>query len=119
MSFFLAPTETPLDLVTENMEKRGAHEERYSAIADLRDLDRQGLMLSPAEAARANGFVRVASLQGPTLDLAIVLDPLFLRDKKKFYAWLDKHPQHCTYDRRKQPKKSGRQATFFDGKAVV
>lgn len=118
MSFFVTPTETALDLVTESMTSRGAFNDRYSAISDLREIHRSDLAITPAEAARANGFVRVASLQGPVLDLALVLDPTFLQDKKKFYAWLDRHKQHCTYDRRAQAK-SGRQATFVDGKAVI
>lgn len=118
MSFFVAPNEDFLDLATEDMRKDPAQQDAYQAIAELRDADRQGLTISPAEAARANGFFRVASVQGSLNTLAKLLDPDFMKDPKRFYKWLDKHKQHATYDRR-QEKLSSKQMTFVDGKAVV
>lgn len=117
MAFWTAPSTDAVDLVTEEIAHRGAHSDRYAAIQELREISRQGLALSPEEAARANGFVRVASVQGPVLDMAILLDPDFMKDKKKFYGWLDRHPQHATYDRRKEKRSS--QITTVDGKVVL
>lgn len=118
MSFFVAPAdETVLDLATEGMAKNPSFADRYDAIAELREQDRTGLKISAEDAAKANGFFRVASLQGPIETLAHVLNPDWLKVKGNFYRWLAKHPQHCTYDRRKDPR--ARQITMVDGKAVV
>jgi len=119
MSFFIEPAETPLDSVTELMAKRSVFDDRYDAIRDLRELDQQSLIPSVQEAAHANGFFRVASLQGPLEALARVLDPEFLKEKKRFYAWLAKHPQHVTYDRRARGDVGSRaRMTISDGKVV-
>jgi hypothetical protein len=44
----------------------------------------------------------VASLVNVPLGNAIatVLDPEWMKDKKKFYGWLDRNRAYCTYQRR-------------------
>ena len=68
---------------------------KLQAIADLRKLDDGTLH-------KGNGFRRVASfINIPLFNNAIrVLDPDFLKDKKKFYDFLDRNLEYCTYDRR-------------------
>ncbi len=68
--------------------------ERFDAIKELKGLDDGSLH-------RGSGFRRVASLIAPLEDLAKVIEPDFLLDKRKFYDWLDAHPEYCTYDRRR------------------
>jgi hypothetical protein len=95
MSFFVAPNEDAGDLIAERMAEDPVFADRYEAIKELRALDDGTLH-------KGNEFRRVASIQGPLLDLEILLDADFMQNKRKFYAWLDAHPQHCTYDRRTQ-----------------
>ncbi len=115
MPFYTEPIEqTFLDDTTEAMSKRPEFAPRYDAIKELRELDQQGLQTSVAEASKASGFFRVASLQGPIETLAKVLDPEWMKDKKRFYRWLKANPQHATYVRRRDKP----QATFVDGKEI-
>lgn len=115
MPFWVEPNETVMDLVTDRMVANPGFADRYDAIKELRDISQQSLIPSVKEAAEANGFFRVASLQGPLEHLGRVLDPDFLKEKKRFYKWLAKHPQHVTYDRRKERPA----VTFQDGKVVL
>lgn len=113
MPFWIAPkTETALDLVTERMAQDPAMADRYDAIKEIRE-NQPGI----EGVARAGGMYRVASLQGTLADLAQVLDPDWLSHGRGFYRWLDAHPQHCTYDRRKEHQPN--QVTFQDGKVIV
>ena len=65
-------------------------------------------------------FRHVASISGPVLQVAELLDPEFLNrhHKRDFYAWLDEHPEYCAYDRRRAPLR-GDQLTFVDGKPLT
>lgn len=110
MSFFITPTETALDAVTDRMVQDPIYADRYAAIKELRSID-DGLL------HRGNEFRRVASLQGPLKDLALVLNPDWLTNKPRFYEWLDKHPEHCTYDRRREKRPN--QITISDGKMIL
>ena len=113
MSFFISPkTETALDLITERMAQNPAFGPRYDAIKEIRENQPEIGGIS-----RHDGFYRVASLQGTLESLANVLNPQWLMDKRRFYAWLDAHPQHCTYDRRREKKPN--QVTLIDGKIAV
>jgi hypothetical protein len=107
MSFYV---EKGLDLVATNMAARPEFEDRYEALKELRGIDKGQLY-------RGSEWKRVASLQGPILDLACVLDPDFLRERRRFYAFLDQHLECCTYDRRKESLPN--QVTFQDGKVIV
>jgi hypothetical protein len=45
---------------------------------------------------------RVANIAVPLEGaINITKDGGFIKDKKGFYAWLDRNPQYCTYDRRR------------------
>ena len=98
MEFFIRPSETLIDkvsnpsgLVARNPELA----DRFDAIKEMRSLDDGTLH-------RGNEFRRVASLIGSLEDLQRAIEPEFLRDKRRFYAWLDAHPEYCTYDRRRR-----------------
>lgn len=80
------------------------YEDRYKALEEIRDqhddlskISNWG-RLSPGE----ERMRRVASIPIPVLELALVHQPDLLRDKKKFYAWMDRHPEHYTYKRIKR-----------------
>ena len=97
MDFFVQPSQAvmekvvdPSGLVARNPEVG----DRFDAIKELRSMDDGSLH-------RGNDFRRVASLMGPIEEMLRAIDPEFLRDKRKFYRWLDAHPENCTYDRRK------------------
>lgn len=51
---------------------------------------------------------KVAELQVPHETAARILEPDFLKNKRKFYAWLSRNPQYCAYDRRKAKRNSDR-----------
>jgi hypothetical protein len=107
-SFYITPNESALDVVTEQMAKDPVYADRYEAIKEVREIDKGQLY-------RGTEFRRVASLQGPLSTLGQVLDPDWLQNKRRFYAWLDAHPQHCTYDRRRQPLGDGLFHGFGEG----
>lgn len=65
---------------------------KFEAIAELRAMDDGTLH-------RGNDFRRVASLVNVPMSQVInLLDPEWMRDKRKFYRWLAKHPEFRTYD---------------------
>lgn len=95
--FFVRPSQTTLDKVSDPaglVDRNPDLADRFEAIKELRSLDDGSLH-------RGNEFRRVASMMGPIEDLMRVTYPEFMADKKKFYAWLDAHPEYCTYDRRR------------------
>ena len=86
---------------------------RLDAIAELRKQDDGSLH-------RGNGFRRVASFVNiPLFNAATtVLDPEFMKDRKKFYAFLRRNREYCTYDIRSHTIAPPGTVTFVDGKAV-
>ena len=54
---------------------------------------------------------KVAELTVPVEAAARILEPDFLKDKRKFYGWLDRNPRYCKYDRRRTKTISDR---FFN-----
>lgn len=87
---------------------------RFDAIKELRDNDDGSLQ-------RGNEFRRVASLVNvPLANIAGILDPEWMKNKRNFYAWLDRGENHryLTYDRRKAGKKRSDMVTFIGGKEV-
>ena len=87
-----------------------------AAVSDLRQQNRetgsQGWMYDKQ-------WRHVASIRGPVLQVAELLDPHFLNrnGKRDFYAWLDNHLEYCTYDRRRGAR-TGNSMTFMDGLPV-
>ena len=74
---------------------------RFDAINDLRKKDDGTLF-------KGRGFRRVASFVNVPLFMATRLtEPEFLKDKRKFYAFIDRHPEYCTYQRK---GRAGREA---------
>ena len=118
MSFFVSKNMTIADeLLNPDMILKSAPDvygPRFDAIKEIRDMD-DGSM------HKGNEFRRVASLVNiPLANMTSILDPEFMKNKKKFYAWLDKgeNRAYCTYDRRKMGKKRSDMVTFQDGKEV-
>lgn len=82
---------------------------RFEAIKELREADDGTLH-------RGNEFRRVASLVNvPMFMAARLLDPEWMKDKKKFYKWLARNPQYKTYDDRGGSRPS---STVVDGKEI-
>jgi hypothetical protein len=44
---------------------------------------------------------KVAELMVPHEMAVRMIEPDFLKSKKTFFAWLDRNPRYCTYDRRR------------------
>ena len=119
MSFFIAKNESPAnEALDSNMLMKLRPEyygPRFEAISDLRKIDDGTLH-------RGSGFRRVASLVNVPLANAVatVLDPEWMKNKNKFYRWLDSGDnwRYCTYDRRRGARPISNQVTFFEGKEL-
>lgn len=102
MEFFVE-SNALLNKVTDPDKLRGrvpGFETSMEAAADLRDYYRQ----TGTQGDLYNkGFKHVATILGPVMAVAEILDQEFLNrnGKKDFYAWLDTHPQYLAYDRRR------------------
>lgn len=112
-TFFIAKNETLFEqaMSAETLRKANPeyYEPRFDAVKELREADDGTLH-------RGNDFRRVASLVNvPMVAVARLLDPAWMSDKKKFYAWLKRNPQYKTYDSRGGSRPS---STVVDGKEV-
>ena len=110
MSFYIAKNETDVDILTDASRlihsAPGYYEPRFEAIKELRALDDGNLH-------RGSEFRRVASLVNvPMVMVANLMDPEWMKDKRRFYRWLAKHPEYKTYDLRGGSKLS---ETYIDG----
>lgn len=98
MAFYVAKNEDPLDflLSPETMLKSDAdyYAPRFEEIKRMRDAD-DGTGYAGQEFRRVASFVNV-----PMFLAAKLQDPEFLKDKKRFYAFVDKYPQYVAYQRR-------------------
>ena len=95
-TFFIQPSETLLDQLTESVERKPYYQPMLQALDEYRE---------PVPAASPiwkndTGWALVARLALPVDMIARVLEPGFFKDKKVFYTWLQKHPHYCAYDRR-------------------
>jgi len=109
MSLFVSPGEAINTLSdADSWAKRPGYADRFNAIKDLRTVYRE------LENGKMPGFKSVASIIGPLEAIIRLTDPGFLKDKRRFYSWLDANQQYCTYDRRKQSLNNN-QLTFRDG----
>jgi len=116
--YFVAPNNVSLESVTDSNLLMAVAPEvygpRFQAVAEERAQDDGTLY-------RGQPFRKVASLVNVPLfsALATVLDPDFMKSKRRFYKWLDDGDnwRYCTYDRRKQTLPN--QLTFQDGKPIV
>ena len=100
MSFFIAKNETMMDAAFGNPDDfmdnhPDVYGPRFDAIAELRKLD-DGTLHKGQEFRRVASFVNIPMFNAVTK----LFDPDFMKDKKKFYAFLDRHKEYCTYDRR-------------------
>jgi len=117
MAFFIGKNETAADIMMDPKLLMASNPEyygpRFEGIADLRKLDDGTLH-------RGNEFRRVASFVNIPLFAAMntLLDPDWMKDKRKFYGFLDRNPEYCTYDRRKNRRILDNQVTFVDGKEI-
>jgi hypothetical protein len=98
MAFYVAKNEDPLDFILspETMLKSNAdyYAPRFEAIKEMREKD-DGTGYAGQEFRRVASFVNVPMFLAAKLE-----DPAFLKDKKRFYAFIDKHPQYVAYQRR-------------------
>lgn len=83
---------------------------RFEAIKALREADDGTLH-------RGNEFRRVASLVNvPMFNVVNLLDPEWMKDKRRFYRWLAKHPEYKTYEKKGGSRLS---ETYIDGKPAM
>ena len=94
--FFVQPSETLLDQLTESIEKKPAYQPMLQALKEMQEPVPEA---GPVPMFK-NDWALVARLALPIDMVARVLEPGFFKDKKVFYRWLQKHPQYCAYDRR-------------------
>lgn len=91
--------ERAIDMITnvDTVLRSGPHyAEMFSRLHEERKID----------TGFKEGFKKVAELTVPHELAARILEPDFLKDKRKFYGWLDRNPQYCAYDRRKSARSS-------------
>ena len=100
MAFFVAKNENKSEfdslMSAETLMKSAPdyYGPRFEAIADLRSQD-------DGTGHKGQEFRRVASFTNvPLLMAAKMVEPDFLKDKKKFYGFIDRHPEYVTYQRR-------------------
>ena len=98
MSFYVAKNDTEFDslMSAETLMKSSPdyYAPRFEALKDLRAAD-------DGTIHKGNEFRRVASFTNVPLFMAQKLaDPTFLLEKKQLYAFIDRHPEFCTYQRR-------------------
>lgn len=65
---------------------------RFDAIKELRDAD-DGTLHKGSDWRRVASFVNVPLANA----ISTVLDPEWMKDKRKFYDWLRRNQQYCTY----------------------
>ena len=96
MSFWVKPSESLLDQLTERVEARPHFAPQLEALHEMRQAQ-PDLIVPPG----SNSWAHIASISVPLEHVARILEPNFFRDKRVLYRWLDKHPRWLTYDRRK------------------
>src|SRR5690348_3270578 len=111
MSFFIAKNETLMDAAFGDTDDfMDSHPDvygpRFEAIAELRKID-DGTLYKGSEFRRVASFVNIPLFNAVTK----LFEPDFMKDKKKFYAFLDRNKQYCTYDRRWRGGEQPKQAT--------
>ena len=98
MPFYVAKNETELDAVmSADVLMKSApdyYAPRFEAIKELRSQD-DGTLHKGSEFRRVASFVNV-----PLFMAAKLADPELLKDKKKFYAFVDRNREYVAYDRR-------------------
>ena len=113
MAFFVAKNEEAHEFIMSPETLMKAAPEyygpRFDAIAELRKQDDGTLH-------RGQEFRRVASLVNVPMFMASkMIDPDWMKDKKRFYKWLARNPQYKSYDSRGGSRPS---ITVVDGKEV-
>jgi hypothetical protein len=116
MSFFIGKNEIEADELMSPKALTKLHgdiyNDRFDAVSDIRKTDDGSLH-------RGNGFRRVASFVNIPLWGAItLLDPEFMKDKKKFYAFLRRNREYATYDITSHTKRPRYTSTVVDGHQV-
>lgn len=118
MSFYVSKNESPADAMNPDDLMKLQPEvygPRFEAISELRKQD-DGTLHKGSEFRRVASFVNIPLFNA----VNTIMNDEFMRDKKKFYQWLDKdeNKRYCTYDRRWSARPIPNQVTFFDGKEV-
>lgn len=116
MSFFIGKNESEADRILnpDILDKLypEIYRDRFDAIADLRKMDDGSLH-------QGQGFRRVASFVNiPLISALQLVDPEFMKDKKKFYAFLRRNRQYATFDITSHTKRPRFTSTVVDGKEV-
>lgn len=115
-SFFIAKNEVAADEALNPDMLMAVHPDyygpRFDAISELRAVDDGTLH-------KGQGFRRIASFVNIPLFKGVqLLDPEFMQDKKKFYAFLRRNKQYATYDIKSHAQNPRYTSTVVDGKVV-
>jgi len=88
---------TNFDDINANMPNR-LLTDHVEAVRDMRQMAKEisvlGKMNNSQGWTRGRNFQRVASIPSPILGAIKRIDPDFMTDKKKFFRWLDNHPEY-------------------------
>lgn len=116
-SFYVSKSETLMDTVFSTEPMMALYPDIYGprldAVAELRALDDGSLH-------RGSEFRRIASFTNVPLFNTVntLFEPDFMKDKKKFYAFLRRNKEYCTYDIRRHAIGQSNTVTYVDGQAV-
>jgi hypothetical protein len=115
-SFFIAKNESIFDEALNPKAFTDAYPEvygpRFDAIKEMRDADDGTLY-------KGSAFRHVASFVNlPMFKAAQLLDPEFMQDKSKFYAFLRRNREYATYDIKSHTMAPRYTSTVVDGKVI-
>lgn len=115
-SFFIGKNEQMEDRILDPKPLMALYPEvygpRFEAIKELRGMDDGSLH-------RGNEFRRIASFVNIPLTKGMnLLDPEFMRDKRRFYAFLRRNREYATYDIKPHTVAPRYTSTVIDGKVV-
>lgn len=116
MSFYIGKNETEIDEALDpkalSKLKGEVYNDRFDAIADLRKMD-DGSLHRGSEFRRVASFVNI-----PLWNAVTLLDPEFMKDKRKFYEFLRRNREYATYDITSHTKRPRFTSTVVDGQEV-
>jgi len=97
------PDGAVIDFVSEaeRVEQRlPRYQGMFDALVQVRERnDELSTMGSWGRQHFKSGMGRVASIPASVLNGMLMIQPDLLTDKRKFYAWLDRHPEYQTIKR--------------------
>ena len=98
---YVGGQETEQDWISQPRHLADCHikfADQLDAIQDLRSMQEEARKISSAREAtgmtKEGNMMRVACFPHELYAAIVLVNPYFLKDKREFYAWLDKHPYY-------------------------